>query len=274
MARCNPRAARAALVLLCVLVWFSTSISLTLYNKWLYNSWCADSGGFAFPVFVTTVHMGAKGIFALLLLAFRHCARPRARPSARASSRHARRHDVLRLSRRARAGYASAPDLVESDGAAAHAADAEGGEGALGGGTDREQVDTGATNGKDRQRLNPLPTDVAPRRFLPVVSGRIWLQCAVPIGMSTALDVTCSNLSFLYISVSFYTMLKVLVHRPRSIVRCANPSVGELAGRGVGERSAMHKAVGAHASRAQRINALWQRARARAMRGWCSPCRS
>jgi hypothetical protein len=205
MERCSARAVRAALVGACVLLWYSSSIALTLYNKWLYNSWCVDGGGFAFPVFVTTVHMGAKGVFALLFLACRHCARVRTQTSDRASSRHIR----VRLSKRARAGYASAPDLAESERAAHLATDA--GDDAHGG-TDSELY-AEATDGEERRKLKPVSAGtVQRRRFLPVASGRIWLQCALPIGMSTALDVTCSNLSFLYISVSFYTMLKVISH--------------------------------------------------------------
>mmetsp|Transcript_25650 Transcript_25650/g.59767 ORF Transcript_25650/g.59767 Transcript_25650/m.59767 type:complete len:413 (-) Transcript_25650:116-1354(-) len=47
-----------------VLGWYSTSITLLLFNKWVIAEW--QDAGLRFPVFYTMNHMFLKGIFALL----------------------------------------------------------------------------------------------------------------------------------------------------------------------------------------------------------------
>eukprot|EP00756_Hemistasia_phaeocysticola_P045047 Hpha_TRINITY_DN18818_c0_g1::TRINITY_DN18818_c0_g1_i1::g.26414::m.26414/K15280/SLC35C2; solute carrier family 35, member C2 len=43
-------------------MWFSISISLTLFNKWFFTKW--DDGSFCFPISVTSLHMTLKGAVA------------------------------------------------------------------------------------------------------------------------------------------------------------------------------------------------------------------
>jgi solute carrier family 35, member C2 len=42
------------------LLWYAISLSFTLYNKWILQTW---NGGFHFPVSITTVHMFTKYVF-------------------------------------------------------------------------------------------------------------------------------------------------------------------------------------------------------------------
>mmetsp|Transcript_65260 Transcript_65260/g.120160 ORF Transcript_65260/g.120160 Transcript_65260/m.120160 type:complete len:676 (-) Transcript_65260:63-2090(-) len=98
-----------------VLLWYSVSITLILFNKWIMVHWRED--GMPFPIFYTMSHMFLKGVFSSSYIVFVKCKRlPRAKRKA------------------------------------------------------------------------------------------IW--GASFVGVMTGMDVVASNLSFLYISVSFYTMMK------------------------------------------------------------------
>lgn len=111
----NQAMEQAFLVGSLVCGWYSVSITLILYNKWLVSQW--RDGGLNFPIFYTMTHMMLKGCFAFLYLM---CVRRKSLPKSRAK----------------------------------------------------------------------------------IIGG-----CAV-IGITTALDVAASNMSFLFIGVTFFTMLK------------------------------------------------------------------
>jgi solute carrier family 35 protein C2 len=49
----------------------------------------------------------------------------------------------------------------------------------------------------------------AQRQKVPTISWARYCMFAVPIGASTGMDIMLSNLSFLYVTVSFYTIVKV-----------------------------------------------------------------
>eukprot|EP00928_Gymnodinium_smaydae_P031125 TRINITY_DN22956_c0_g1_i3.p1 TRINITY_DN22956_c0_g1~~TRINITY_DN22956_c0_g1_i3.p1 ORF type:complete len:468 (+),score=45.49 TRINITY_DN22956_c0_g1_i3:23-1405(+) len=111
-----PKYNKPCLVCSLSLTWYSVSITLVLFNKWIVQSW--RNGLMTFPVFYSMTHMFLKGIMASSFIRFVRC--------------------------------------------------------------------------------KPLPF---PR-------GKIFVGTTI-IGMSTGLDVALSNFSFLYVSVSFYTMLKM-----------------------------------------------------------------
>lgn len=116
----SPGSLVAQQLLICslVLAWFTVSITLILFNKWVISSRGGEDGQMTFPIFYTMTHMALKGIFACCYYYF-----------------------------------------------------------------------------------------VQLERSLPKVSLRIFLGLSLA-GVFAAFDIVTSNLSFLYISASFYTFLK------------------------------------------------------------------
>ena len=127
IATLRRRCVVASVLALCAL-WYATSISFTLYNKYVLYYW---EGGCGFPVIFTTVHLGIKAVIAALYIRYWRGA--------------------------------------------------------------------GFYHGRARRRRYPWD-----RR----ISSRDFLARACPVGMATGLDIACSNLSFLSIDVSFYTIVK------------------------------------------------------------------
>jgi len=64
----RPALAQSMLITSYVLAWFTVSITLILYNKWVIASW---NGGMSFPISYTTGHMFFKGVFAFVFILFR-----------------------------------------------------------------------------------------------------------------------------------------------------------------------------------------------------------
>eukprot|EP01062_Namystynia_karyoxenos_P015014 TRINITY_DN15444_c0_g1_i1.p1 TRINITY_DN15444_c0_g1~~TRINITY_DN15444_c0_g1_i1.p1 ORF type:complete len:871 (+),score=217.89 TRINITY_DN15444_c0_g1_i1:83-2695(+) len=127
-------------------LWFSVSISFTLFNKWMFHFWM--DGTFCFPIVVTLVHMTTKGLIAAAYVhGARRCSpeRPRVPPAPPAA-------------------------VDEAEGA--------------------------------RRDAAAEPVELTPRQ---------WLLRACPVGAATALDIALSNWSFVYIDVSFYTIVKTSV---------------------------------------------------------------
>jgi solute carrier family 35 protein C2 len=58
----------------------------------------------------------------------------------------------------------------------------------------------------------------AQRQKVPTISWARYLAFAVPIGASTGMDIMLSNLSFLYVTVSFYTIVKVSNPYPQQLL--------------------------------------------------------
>ena len=56
----------------CTCVWFTCSISLTVYNKWLFSP-SPHGAGFPFPITVTTIHMFSNAGMAWLGHFLRRC---------------------------------------------------------------------------------------------------------------------------------------------------------------------------------------------------------
>lgn len=54
-----------------VLGWYSVSVTLVLFNKWVLSSWM--EGGLKFPIFYTLTHMFFKGVFSLTYLVCVRC---------------------------------------------------------------------------------------------------------------------------------------------------------------------------------------------------------
>jgi hypothetical protein len=44
------------------------------------------------------------------------------------------------------------------------------------------------------------------------MTGRVYLRAIVPIGVAFSLSLMCGNMAYLYLSVSFIQMIKVIVH--------------------------------------------------------------
>ena len=126
IARLRRRCVIASVLAFCAL-WYATSISFTLYNKYVLYYW---EGGCGFPVIFTSVHMGLKAVVAFAYLRWLRGAR--------------------------------------------------------------------FYHGRSRRRRYPWAR----------ISSRDFLARACPVGMATGLDIACSNLSFLSIDVSFYTIVK------------------------------------------------------------------
>lgn len=68
VARVDPEAPLIQSLHVCSLVlgWYSVSITLVLFNKWVVSHW--RDGGLAFPIFYTMTHMVLKGVLALSYL--------------------------------------------------------------------------------------------------------------------------------------------------------------------------------------------------------------
>lgn len=54
-----------------VLCWYSTSVTLVLFNKWVLSNWLGT--GLKFPIFYTMTHMFFKGVFSLAYLTCVQC---------------------------------------------------------------------------------------------------------------------------------------------------------------------------------------------------------
>ena len=109
----------AADVLVCVCCWYAVSVSLTIFNKWLYSIW--RGGTFSLPVTATAMHMVVKAFTAQWLIS---------------------------------------------------------------------------------SRWSPFQEDSY------VLSAQVTCLLIVPIGLATAADIALSNASFLFITVTLYTVLK------------------------------------------------------------------
>jgi len=70
----NSRAAGTLWICSLVLGWYTVSITLILYNKWVITSW--TPGGMRFPISYTTSHMLLKGCLAWLYFSFVRGKRP------------------------------------------------------------------------------------------------------------------------------------------------------------------------------------------------------
>jgi hypothetical protein len=53
------------------------------------------------------------------------------------------------------------------------------------------------------------------RKKVPM-TGQVYLRAIVPIGVFFSLSLICSNIAYIYLSVSFIQMLKVRGNRPQS----------------------------------------------------------
>jgi len=120
--------------------WYLVSITLTMYNKWLFTQWAGV--GFRFPVFITMLHMFVKFCLARAALAL---------------------------------GFG------RGDGSDAG-------------------IRLGQAAGGQRAKAPPRPSRAQQQQMY-------WRK-AVPVGLLTGIDVCLSNISFLYVSVTFYTIVK------------------------------------------------------------------
>jgi len=60
----SPAVNQALWICTLVLSWYTVSITLILFNKWIISSW--HGTGMTFPIFYTSTHMLLKGVFATL----------------------------------------------------------------------------------------------------------------------------------------------------------------------------------------------------------------
>ena len=151
--------------------WYTVSISLTLFNKWILDYWVPS---FSFPIFMTFCHMVLKGLIAAAV---------RTSP---ASPTHGRRPNHYRTP--GGTHLRSGKSFLGFFPAAARVA---------------IRMPQNAERGGDRCCAPALPQVIKVGGLkVPRITVSQFFRQACPIGASTGLDIAFSNLSFLYITVS------------------------------------------------------------------------